>query len=166
VRGTELFAPPLHLAGEVAFGAAEVREADGRRVDGVEGGEDVDLGDWHLGVAQSGHHAVLAGHIVGGRQHVAQRRPTHDPGHGAVTDLIGEVGFTVGDNPGRKFAVVTRYMRTEPDGQSLQVKACDVAHLLVPLPGMSPASQASARIVDELAELAMPAGAVGKPRGS
>jgi len=31
---------------------------------------------------------------------------------------------------------------------------------------MSPASQASPRIVDELAELAMPASAVGKPRGS
>jgi hypothetical protein len=51
----------------------------------------------HRGLVQSAHHPVLAGHVVSGGQHVAQRRAPHDPALGAVGDLVGEVGPATGD---------------------------------------------------------------------
>ena len=51
--------------------------------------------------ASADHRGVLAAHVVGGRLHVAQRRPAHDPPRGAVGDLVGEVGLAAGDQRGR-----------------------------------------------------------------
>jgi hypothetical protein len=51
----------------------------------------------HVGAAQRGHDAVLAAHVVRGRQDVAQRRTTqHDRAAGGV-DAVREVALATGD---------------------------------------------------------------------
>ena len=123
----ELAVPALELALDVALLAAEVAEADGVDVDGVDRGQHVDdrlagragaasassasaaarvaddgavdeahdverravdrlvgaqadgRGDRHVGRAEGGDDRVLAAHVVGGGQHVAERRPAQHP---------------------------------------------------------------------------------------
>ena len=54
-------------------------------------------GDGHVRRAQGGHDPVLAGHVVGGRQYVADRRPAQGVGvAGRVLDPVGEVGPSAG----------------------------------------------------------------------
>ena len=53
--------------------------------------------DRHRGGGQRGHDAVLAGHVVGGGEHVAERRPPDHPVVDAVGDPVGQVGLAAGD---------------------------------------------------------------------
>ena len=45
----------------------------------------------HVGSGERGEHGVLAGHVVRGRQHVAERRPAQHPLVRVVADGVGEV---------------------------------------------------------------------------
>ena len=54
-------------------------------------------GDRHGGGGQRGHDAVLAGHVVGGGEDVAQRRTADHPVVDVVGDPVGQVGLAAGD---------------------------------------------------------------------
>ncbi len=129
--------PALELALDVALGAAQVAQADGHRVDGVDAGQDLGelapgvrprlggqapgrlgvAGDEplheahdverrpvhglvgaqadrrrhrHVGGGQGGDDAMLAAHVVGGGQHLAQRGAAQHPG------VVGGVGHPEG----------------------------------------------------------------------
>ena len=142
-----LAVPALQLAGDVALVPAEVGEADGVEVDGVDGGQRVDerlarrcgapsassVGSGAVAVAehvavdeahhverravdrrvvaeperrrdrhrrclQAGDDPVLAAHVVGAGEHVAERRPAqHEARAVGAGDAVGEVGVTAGD---------------------------------------------------------------------
>jgi hypothetical protein len=53
----------------------EVHDVEGRAVDGLVGAQAEGRGDRDGGGAQGGDDLVLAAHVVGGGQHLAERRP-------------------------------------------------------------------------------------------
>ncbi len=71
-------------------------------------------GDRDGGAVQRADDPVLAGHVVGGGQHVADRRPPQHPARAAVGEAVGQVGAAPGDQGGPQRA-------GQPDG-GLQVR--------------------------------------------
>src|SRR6266508_1716603 len=170
VRRVELLLPPGDLTGEVALRAAEVGQADARRLDRVQGGQGVDQplrdrpgplrpergelrgpavrrtrhplhhverrtehgvvpaqrvrrGHGHVGVLERRHDAVLAHHVVRGREHVPQRWASDDPGLLPVAHLVGQVGLPARDETRGGLAPDAGHRRTEPGREAVQVEA-------------------------------------------
>ena len=51
----------------------------------------------HRRIGERGHHAILAAHVVRGRQDVAERRATQDHLAGVAGDAIGQIGLPARD---------------------------------------------------------------------
>jgi hypothetical protein len=82
------------------------------------------LGHRHGGVGERADHRVLARHVVGGREHVAERWTAEHPLVRAVADEVGEVGTAAGDQRGvQRLARRALDLRREPPAQRLEVDA-------------------------------------------
>ena len=79
--------------------------------------------DRHVGVLERRHDAVLAGHVVGGREHVAERRPSDDPLLRAVGHDVGQVGPPAGDQGRPQLVARARDLGREPRAEDVEVEA-------------------------------------------
>ncbi len=76
----------------------EGHHVKGRTVDRRVGAQAQGDGHGHVGRPEGGDHSVLAGHVVGRREHVAQGRPSQGVGAaGGIGDPVGQVGAAAGD---------------------------------------------------------------------
>ena len=176
LRLLPLAVPALELPLDVVLLLAEVAEADGVGVDGVDLGhrvgdgvagvaarlgadrrggglvaehEPVDEGhhverravhlvvgaeaeggrDRHVGGTEGGDDLVLAAHVVGGGEHVAERRAAqHEAGAVGVGDAVGEVGVPAGDEIEGERALRAVDVRLEPLGDPRDVDTLDLGH--------------------------------------
>ncbi len=95
----------------------ERRVVDGDVVAETERGRDRDGSG-----RQRGQHLVLAGHVVRGRQHVAERRAPQYPVAVPVVDRVGEVRAAAGDQRRRQLAAGrTVDVRGEPRSQPFEI---------------------------------------------
>ena len=81
-------------------------------------------GDGHVGGLQRADHGVLAGHVVGRGQHVADRRSAQRVGvTSGVGDPVGEVGSAPGDELERVRGHRARHVGRDPGGHGIPVDA-------------------------------------------
>ena len=83
-------------------------------------------GHRHRGVTQRRHHAVLTGHVVGGRRQTVQRRATHQPVGLVVVDPERQIGPATGDEVSAQFAVAFDPERTQVPVQGGQVQPVEL----------------------------------------
>jgi len=78
----------------------EVHHVEGGAVDRLVGAEPDGCGNRHVGAGQSRDDLVLAAHVVGGGEDLAERwAPQHPAAGDGVGDLEGEVGVPTRDEP-------------------------------------------------------------------
>ena len=83
----------------------------------------------NVGAPDGRDDAVFAGHVVSGRQHVAERRATQDESSaGGVGDRVGEVRATAGDQREIERRRGTLDVRLEPGTDSIGVDALHGRH--------------------------------------
>jgi len=109
----------------------EVHHVEGRAVHGLVGAQPACPGDRDVRRAEGRHDGVLAAHVVGGGQHVAERRSPQHPGRaGAILHAVGQVGVTAGDQVERQRRHRLGDVLGEPRGHPLGVDTLDlVAHV-------------------------------------
>ncbi len=88
------------LGAAVRRAVHELHDVEGRSDDGLVLAEQQCPGHRHGGVVQRADHPVLAPHVVGGGEYVAERRAAHHPAGGAVGDRVREVGAASFDQLG------------------------------------------------------------------
>jgi hypothetical protein len=102
----------------------EAHHVERRAVDGLVGAQPERRGHGHAGAADRGDHAVLAGHVVGGGEHVAERRPTqHEAGAVGAGDHEREVRASARDQVEPERCDGTVDVLDEPPGDRLTVDA-------------------------------------------
>jgi len=130
---------PTEDVGVVEHDAVDVRhEVERRAVDVDVIAEHDRSGDGDGGAVQRADHAELAGHVVGGGEHVPERRTAQRPRARAVRDLVREVRQSARDHralqrslpqPGRG--------RVEPHRHRIEVQPRKPAHPpTLSLPGL------------------------------
>ena len=78
---------------------------------------------------ESRDHPVFTGHVVGGREYMAERRSSHHPAEPPVGDLVGQVGLAPGQQPGRER---TRHL-SWPETVEVRAEAVEVQARQCPL---------------------------------
>jgi hypothetical protein len=74
-----------------------LHHVEGSVVHGLVGAERKRARHRHVGAGERGEHGVFAGHVVRGREHVAERGPAEHPLVGVVTDGVRQVRASARD---------------------------------------------------------------------
>ena len=115
---------PRHVVGRTQDPSVDAfHHVEGRAVHVVVLAQGVDARHGHVGGCQRGDHAVLARHVVRGRDDVTERRAPQHPCACAVGDGVREVGATAGDELGVQWrAGGTGNVLGEPRRESLEIE--------------------------------------------